>query len=364
MRPYFLHLAGLLALVASVIASPVPVKRSESPLVVELAAGEGSVVQISVKNTGAKDLNILKLGSFLSNSPVEKVDIYHEGVKLDFKGIYLHHDLNNLDESAFTLLPSGETITTAVELAGLYDFPATGSYQISTRGALIYSDLSSGRVKSIHEDQTQVVAYESDNIDLNIDLEAVQKDGSFTEFLQRRVVLTSCSASRKEVMSSILPTVVTIANQAAAAAEGGEYPAKFAEFFKTNSASTMKLVADRLKAVSKAAASINQGQVKYYCSDDFGYCEPNVIAWTQPSTNTVANCDYFYNNLRPLSRNCNAQDQATTIIHELTHAPGVYTPHTQDYAYGHDASTKLSQENAAQNADTYAIYAQHVYLGC
>ena len=80
MRSYFLHLAGLLALVGSVIASPVPVKRSESPLVVELAAGEGSVVQITVTNTGAKDLNILTLGSFLSNSPVEKVDIYHEGI--------------------------------------------------------------------------------------------------------------------------------------------------------------------------------------------------------------------------------------------------------------------------------------------
>lgn len=52
-----------------------------------------------------------------------------------------------------------------------------------------------------------------------------------------------------------------------------------------------------------------------------------------------------------------AQDQATTVLHEFTHAPGVYAPGTDDHGYGYAASTALSASAALNNADSYALYA-------
>jgi deuterolysin len=54
---------------------------------------------------------------------------------------------------------------------------------------------------------------------------------------------------------------------------------------------------------------------------------------------------------------CHAQDQATTTLHEFTHAPGVYSPGTEDNGYGYDAATALSADAALNNADSYALYA-------
>ncbi|KAK3081150.1 hypothetical protein LTS18_009764, partial [Coniosporium uncinatum] len=50
-------------------------------------------------------------------------------------------------------------------------------------------------------------------------------------------------------------------------------------------------------------------------------------------------------------------DQATTVLHEMTHAPGVYRPGTQDVGYGYSLARRLSATQALRNADTFALYA-------
>lgn len=54
---------------------------------------------------------------------------------------------------------------------------------------------------------------------------------------------------------------------------------------------------------------------------------------------------------------CHAQDQATTVLHEETHAPAVYSPGTEDNGYGYSAATALTSARAVLNADSYALYA-------
>lgn len=43
-------------------------------------------------------------------------------------------------------------------------------------------------------------------------------------------------------------------------------------------------------------------------------------------------------------------------MHEETHAPAVFSPPTQDYAYGYSAEG-LNTQQATLNADSYAMYA-------
>lgn len=55
-------------------------------------------------------------------------------------------------------------------------------------------------------------------------------------------------------------------------------------------------------------------------------------------------------------------DRVTTMIRELTRAPGTYNPGTLDYAYGYDASLALSGPQAILNADTYALYVNGMFI--
>lgn len=174
--------------------------------------------------------------------------------------------------------------------------------------------------------------------------------------LDRRTKVASCSGSRGSALNQALQNTVTLANKAAQEATSGS-SSKFREYFKTTSSSTRQTVAARLRAVAKEASSTSSGSTTYHCDDPYGYCDPNVLAYTLPAYNIIANCDIYYSYLPALSSSCHAQDQATTTLHEFTHAPGVYSPGTQDYGYGYQAATALSAYQALNNADSYALYA-------
>ena len=144
----------------------------------------------------------------------------------------------------------------------------------------------------------------------------------------------------------------------------------------------MVLTSYSLTAVANECGSTSSGATDYYCTDVYGYCSSNVLAYTIPSNNIVVNCPIYYTAIRKwtfdkhsflvqywsrkfiaaLTSTCHAQDQATTTLHEFTHAPGVYSPGTQDNGYGYSAATALSASRALANADSYALYANGMYF--
>lgn len=113
--------------------------------------------------------------------------------------------------------------------------------------------------------------------------------------------------------------------------------------------------------MANECASITSGATTYYCTDVYGYCESNVLAYTIPSLDVVVNCPLYYSALTSLTSSCHAQDQTTTTLHEFTHAPGVYSPGTDDNGYGYAAATALSSSQAVANADSYALYANGMF---
>jgi deuterolysin len=76
-----------------------------------------------------------------------------------------------------------------------------------------------------------------------------------------------------------------------------------------------------------------------------------------PTLNSITYCPIFFTNTIPITTGCKTFDRGTTILHETTHASSVYSPSTQDLAYGYDASVKLSTEQALNNADSYTLFA-------
>ncbi|KAL7273363.1 hypothetical protein RUND412_003783 [Rhizina undulata] len=335
---------GIAFFAALTTAFPVNIERRDSPLKVLLSASsQNAVVHAEITNTGSSDLSLLSYGSILASKPVEKVEVYLDGIckiaRLQFNGILYHYDLENIAPDHYVTIKSGETYKTTVELAGLYDLSSSGPYK------------------------TTPLIYESNTLELTVDVEAASKVESLISALEKRVVVTGCTGTKRTALVAALSNAVTLASGAATAASS-DSSSKFSEYFGTTSSSIRSTVAARFSAVASAASTTSSGSVRYYCTDPYGYCDSNTIAWTLPSTNVIANCDYFYDSLSDITSTCHAQDRVTTVIHELTHAPAVYSPGTDDNAYGYSASIALSTSQAVLNADTYALYSQAIYLGC
>lgn len=58
------------------------------------------------------------------------------------------------------------------------------------------------------------------------------------------------------------------------------------------------LTSHSLTAVANECGSTSSGATDFYCTDVYGYCESNVLAYTIPSNNVVVNCPIWYTAIR------------------------------------------------------------------
>jgi deuterolysin len=173
---------------------------------------------------------------------------------------------------------------------------------------------------------------------------------------KRTAIQGDCSGTKLTAIRTALSNCNRLATAAATAATSGS-ASTFQTYFKTTASGTRSTVAARLRAVASDCASTTGGKTRTYCTDVYGGCASGVLAYTLPSNNYIAYCPLFFNQLPALTGSCHAQDQATTVLHEETHAPAVYSPGTQDNGYGYSAATSLTAARALANADSYALYA-------
>lgn len=253
----------------------------------------------------------------------------------------------DLSEDAFTTLAPGESFASLINIAALHDVSG-GEYAVSTIGAIPYASLDTTELAGS-------VLYESNVLALKLSEDDVAVVARAVPVLDKRTILRSCSGSQNTAHRAALQQLISVAQSAANAARSGS-AAKFQEFFKTTTTSARQNVAARYDAIQRETSSTTSGATNYYCTDPYGYCSPNTLAYALPSQNLISNCPIYYS-LATFTRSCRTQDQVTTALHEFTHTPGVFSPGTQDNAYGYSASTQLSSSQALNNADTYALYA-------
>lgn len=182
-------------------------------------------------------------------------------------------------------------------------------------------------------------------------------------FHQGRTELQSdCTGDKLQVTKKALQNCASLAKKAQTIAMNGT-SAKMEEYFKSSSNSTRSVVAGVLGRVASECGSTNSGASKYYCSDFYNACQDGVLAYTLPSQSFMAYCDLYFKELPPLTTSCHAQDQATTNLHESTHLTQIKG--TEDYGgYGYDFVRSLTAEQNLNHADTYALFANAVNLGC
>ncbi|KAF2014844.1 hypothetical protein BU24DRAFT_442081 [Aaosphaeria arxii CBS 175.79] len=335
-------------------ATPFSHNERGTPLDIVLTASGNTEVKITITNNGDRTLNLLNKGTFLDeDTSVEKVTIYSPGGanKLPFEGIKLQLLTSGLKPNNFLRLATGETRELTTEMAAVHSLEAGGAVEVFAEGLLPFAE----------DDSTELVGalpYHSNKLSMNID---GSKAASVPKaIIKRTVVGSNCSGSKLSSIRTALSNCQKLASAAASAASAGT---KLDTYFKSTSSSTKSTVSARLRAVaadcggSGSATSTN-------CNDPYSACSSNVLAYTVPSQDFITYCPLFFNELPDLASQCHGQDKATTVLHEETHAPGVYSPGTDDLAYGFAAASRLSASQALNNADSYALYANAINLNC
>ncbi|KAI1039448.1 hypothetical protein LB505_002667 [Fusarium chuoi] len=347
-------LAGL-ALASMVVAAPLVDKRAPTPLNVELKMQGNSKVKAVITNNGKSNLKLLKVGTFLDTAPVERAQVFSAEKKtVPFDGVRIALDTTQLDETAFQSIPSGNSYEVEFDIAEFHDLSAGGKFSVLSSGALSFAQ----------ENSTELIGsvpFYSNRLDAEVD--GPQAFSVRTAFHQKRAqVQSDCSGSKLQVTQAALSNCARQASAAQEAASNGP-AAKVEEYFKNSDAATRSTVADVFAKIAAECGSTNAGDTRYYCTDVYGACQNGVLAYTVPGGNYMAYCDLYFERLPATTSTCHAQDQGNTNLHEMTHLNQIKG--TSDYGgYGYNFIQSLTAEQNINHADTYALFANAVSLGC
>jgi len=126
-----------------------------------------------------------------------------------------------------------------------------------------------------------------------------------------------------------------------------EYNRIFLKYFKSES--VRNRVIDVIKAVG------NMESAEAFCENEKDTtCADNAIAWTFQNSTEFHVCPNFFNSLWHGTIENHNSEASSIILHELTHCFG-----TDDFAYGEHGCSQLDHTKAAENGDTYRLFAMH-----
>lgn len=349
----FLTGLSLIASVAS--AMSVDLTQRGGPLDVKIEVVGNTNVKASITNTGKEPLKVLKTGSILDSAAVEKTQIFSASGPVAFDGLRLRVATSALTDDAFQLIAPGETVSTAWDAAEVHDLSAGGTFDLKVSGALQYTDADSVDLKGF-------IPFSSNIVTASVDGAAASASRrSFHE--KRSVVQSDCTSTKGTATRTAMTNCRALALAASQAASSGS-ASKMTEYFKSSTSSTRSTVANVFSKIASECGSTTSGVAKYYCSDVYGACSSGVLAYTLPSASYMVNCPLYFSGLSALSKTCHAQDQATTTLHEVTHLSQIKGTTDQNGCYGYSCVQSLSASQNLNHADTYALFANAIYVGC
>ncbi|WEW57161.1 Fungalysin/Thermolysin Extracellular metalloproteinase 5 [Emydomyces testavorans] len=351
-------LAALAALASQSLAFPLNnLPERDTGLTVKLSAVGNTHVKAVVTNNGAQEMSFLKYNTFFDSGRIRKVQVTKDGSVVPFAGFHFYYDMSNLPKEAFKTLAPGASAETEFDIAETFDLSDGGSYTISAEGLL---PVVEGQGTTL----TSAVRYTANELTMNVDgklAAQVQKIPAMSLEKRTRFDQNSCNGQYGQILGRAIQTCVGYATKAAQAASSGS-PEKFQEYFKTTSQQARSSVAARFQAIAQECGSSNNGRTTYFCTDVYRQCQSGLIAYTYPQQNHVANCPDYYR-LPPVVNQGLGPDHGYVIVHEFTHAPGVYSPNTVDHAYGYEQCRRLNSQQSLGNADNYSLYAAAVSRG-
>jgi len=265
---------------------------------------------------------------------------------------------SNLDDSAFQPLDPGSSLTTTWDIAQVHDLSSGGPVSVAASGFIPYATGNSTVLSP------KPLPFSSNTLTATIDgAAAALVRRQFHALAERQAVQSDCTGTKLTATRTALSECQQLAAAASQAASSGD-AAKMTEYFKSSSSQTCSTVAAVFGRVAAECGSGGSGVSKLYCSDVYRSCSSGVLAYTLPSQSYMVNCNLYYSALSSLSRTCHDQDQATTTLHETTHLSQIAGTTDQGGCYGYSCVKSLSAAQNLKHADTYALFANAIYVGC
>ncbi|KAG6011111.1 hypothetical protein E4U43_008507 [Claviceps pusilla] len=354
-------IGSLIAFASLAAAAP----QAGTSLDVKLEMAGNSAVRATIINSGKTNLKIFKTGTILDEAPIQKAHITRDderetevaelrksvGNKVRFRGIRQRIATQNLDDAAFEHIPAGDSVEVVFNVGEVHDLSAGGAVNIHSSGVMHFANPDNNELAGS-------IPYTSNIVRTTIDgPEAASLLKSF-HAERRSVVQGDCGGSKYSASETALDDCVKIARLAQSAANSNAQ--KVMEYFKDVSDSTKQDIASVYDRVADECSSGNRS-TRYFCSDIQGNCAKNVLAYTVTDQDYQVYCDLYFN-LPSVTYTCHAQDQATTVLHEMTHLAEVAD--TSDMAYGYNNIMKLDSYSALHNADSYSLFANAIVAGC
>ncbi|TFK95255.1 hypothetical protein BDV98DRAFT_537863 [Pterulicium gracile] len=347
-----------LALVAGALATPL---KRDSGLVVSVTANDVNVASIAdlaitakIENTGSADVKILNFATiFDAERPTRSFTVLKEGEAdehVKFIGVSLNVDLTLVDDSAFTVIPAGESVTVVHKnLAELYDFESAGTGAFTFEPVTIFQIEDGNSLAPVDN----LITLNSTSNTVTIDVTSDVKRREVAN--EKRATITCTNTSQRAQIQSSYTEAKSLATISANWISSNSGNALYSAYFGTNSATTVR---SRFTAI----ANENSSSRTLNCSDPYGACSGGVIAYMLIATTNIYFCSPFWSNVAH-PRLCSGTTVAQrnirggTTLHELSHA----VASTTDVTYGCSANQGLSVANKLRNADNYNCFAAQVY---
>lgn len=241
---------------------------------------------------------------------------------------------------------AGQSIEFEFDVAKTYGLAAGGEHSIHAQGRLPYAKEGSNVIAGMF-------TYDSNTIEANID------GAKAASALIKRAEIINCKDSHLTALQNAVSNCGKLAKAAQDAASSGS-AARMEEYFMASDESTRATVAGVYSKVQDQCDSTDSGTTAS-CTDPSNHCaESGAFAYTH-NGNAMFYCNRYWK-LGATPGTCHKKSQATTFLHETTHLAAV--KRTRDLAYGYDNLRRLSVDEALNNADTYALFANAVNLDC
>ncbi|KAJ6596614.1 hypothetical protein B0H10DRAFT_1827991 [Mycena sp. CBHHK59/15] len=339
-----------LSFAAVVLAGPF--KRSNG-ISVQLTGPSSSVHSISdltltavVTNTGAEYIKVLKYATVLdAELPTRSFTVTRNGTVVPFVGVKLSVSLEEADDSAYTTIPAGESVTLVHDgktsshsfclcqltskcvVSALYDFASVGT------GPFTFAPVTTFQTAPT----TQKIAARSDLVTVEILSSPI-------------TIAVTGDVGRREPALNRRSQAKTLASTASSyVTSRGATDTLYRAYFGA-------IATSRVTSVLNAVANESSSTRTLSCTDTFGVCTAGVIAYTVISTTNIYFCSIFFSEV-PSTSLCSGTSVASrnvrggTTLHELTHA----TSGTDDVIYGCASDQALSDANSVINADNYNV---------
>ncbi|KAJ4412440.1 hypothetical protein N0V82_008795 [Gnomoniopsis sp. IMI 355080] len=346
------NILAVLTLVSSAMAA--------CPLSVAIVDAVDHTASITVTNTGSEAVTVFKGNTVLSDHDTQDVFVAAaDGTDLEFMGAIVNYKKTGLSADYFQTIAAGETVTTSVDVSQTYALAGEDTVEITaiqgfkfstgttapntTNGLDSCEDVTSNTV-TITPDQAKVAATGVSKREL----------APRSRIQKRTITYSGCTTAETTSLKTSVSDAISMSSAAYTAA-GNEADYYTTWFISDSYVDTVQEIYEDVTNVQTTAPTIS-------CTDTYGDCaDGSALLYTVPSKNVIVPCpDNGFWDFPEESATCanDDYDMAGSILHEMTHLYG-----TSDWAYGPTAAKRLTAAKAADNADTYEMYAGSVRLG-